>query len=119
MKDNNILNQIVLFIIIINFTFSNYSKKDTHNTFNYFLAEIIIKINGTGLQRIFSNEYIGGLPNNISINNGEKIIDQNTYEVELDNPFDSIALTWQNDLTDCSKMFFWLFINNRNRFIQF
>ncbi len=69
-------------------------------------SEISIKINGTGYQRLISNDDL--CPDEIYIN--ETKVGENECMIELTNPLTVIRMLWLRNLTTCQEMF--LFIDN-------
>lgn len=68
-------------------------------------SKIIIKIDKSGTQKIFSDKYSGGYPNKILANNNEKTlsIEKTIY---LDSITNNIELIWNTPLENTSYMFF-------------
>ena len=109
MKDNiRFKNTIISSFIILIFLHISYSlKREPYNLLNN--SKIILKINGSGPQRIFSDDY-NGFPDStkLKINNGnEEDFNTNShpYVVNLENSPNIIEITWMSNLVNCSKMF--------------
>ena len=68
-------------------------------------SKIIIKIDKSGIQKIFSDKYTGGDPNTIGVNNNVKIL-SNVRTIYLDSITNNIELIWNAPLENTSYMFY-------------
>ena len=95
---------ISLFFITIYFNITTSIKAEHNVVYTSNLSKIIIKINSTGEQNIFSSSF-NNYPNSIIINNNNQLTNINSNTLSLNDPFNTIELIWENDLTNCEKMF--------------
>ena len=66
--------------------------------------EIFITINGSGTQKILSDNYESNLPSEIIVNNNN-IDEINNYIDNLEDKINNITMKWNEPLSNCSSMF--------------
>ena len=108
-------NLLLLFILIC-YIIHISKEEDIINS----ISKIILTINGTGNQKILSNDstyysingikkvcYFNYTPDNILVNNiSQKNKDKYVYN--LTEQINNITITWNNQINDCSCMFYGL-----------
>lgn len=95
---NYMMHYILYFSLIILIVPSLIYSADT-------TSKIIIKIDKSGTQKIFSDKYTGGNPNTILVNNYVKAL-SNERTINLESITNNIELIWNDPLENTSYMFY-------------
>ena len=101
-KINLIIFQISLISLLVSFFLSVYTTKKIQIKNLLLDYEIILTINDTGEQNIFSQNF-SELPSQIYINNVEQNVINHTYN--LNNESNEIKMIWNTNPESLSKLF--------------
>jgi len=91
-----------LFFIIIFFILIISIKGENNNMYS---CKITIKINSSGRQKFLSSAF-ENYPNFIIVNNNNRTTNMNSNILNLHELSNTIELFWNNDLTNCEKIFY-------------
>ena len=94
---------LLLFFIIIYYIIHISKEEDIFNS----TSKILLTINGTGNQSILSNKALNYIPDNILVNNKFQK-NKDKYVYNLTEQINNITITWNNQINDCSCMFYGL-----------